>query len=80
MITLALAGHAGESGLPLLMPHEWMEILAALAILDLVPIVLLALILRFLIRLERRLCAIERIVPVNRPAPPLPDPADRTTA
>ena len=79
MIASALAGHAGESGLPLLMPHEWMEILAALAILDLLLIVLLALIVRFLIRLERRLRAIERVVSANRPAPPLPDPADRTT-
>lgn len=56
----AFAGHAGETGSPLLFPHELMGAVAILVSLGIVLIVLVSLAVWLLYRIERRLRTYER--------------------
>jgi hypothetical protein len=55
----ALAGHAGENALPTLMPHEVGMLIAGLVVVVLALCVVLALALRHMFRLERRIVSLE---------------------
>lgn len=59
MINEAWAGHAGETAISALMPHELMEGLALLLLALLVLVVLTVATLFRVIRLDRRLRAVE---------------------
>jgi hypothetical protein len=66
----ALAGHAGENALPTLMPHEVGMLIAGLVVVVLALCVVLALALRHMFRLERRVVSLE----AARQATPSPTP------
>ncbi|MEW6247009.1 MAG: hypothetical protein AB1555_09895 [Nitrospirota bacterium] len=59
MIDPAFAGHAGETGIALLMPHEMMSGLALVAGLALLSLLLISLTAWKVRRIERRLHRLE---------------------
>lgn len=72
----ALAGHAGEASetaLPMLMPHEVGMLIACLVVVVLALCVVLALALRHMFRLERRVVSLEAVLQAT------PSPTPRST-
>ena len=57
---MALAGHAGEIDIQLLMPHELMGGIVILALITLTLLVLVVFVIRRLRGLERRLLTLEQ--------------------
>ncbi|MFQ5931445.1 MAG: hypothetical protein ACE5MM_03460 [Nitrospiraceae bacterium] len=57
---MALAGHAGEMEIQLLMPHELMGGIVILALLILALLVLIGFVIRRLHHIERRLLTLEQ--------------------
>lgn len=57
---MALAGHAGEIDIQLLMPHELMGGIVMLALITLALLVLVVFVIRRLRGLERRLLTLEQ--------------------
>ena len=69
---MAYAGHAGDMGGPLMMPHELAGGLLIIALLIFAVLILLGIVIWKLLKLERRLRALEH---PDRPRHPLDSPS-----
>ncbi len=58
--TPVYAGHAGESGVPLIMPHQLMSAMIILGLVLAMLVVLSVLVIRFLMKIHQRVRRLEQ--------------------